>query len=79
MGHPTTAGLDPGLFDAGLEGRLLVSQDVCLTSDLAAHGGPGYAYLFSRFRDRLLAVGLPESALTQLFQANPQRALAGLP
>ena len=43
------------LFDAGLEHRLLLSQDVCLTTDLAAYGGPGYAYLLTGFRARLRA------------------------
>jgi predicted metal-dependent phosphotriesterase family hydrolase len=65
------------LFDAGLEGRLLLSQDVCLTSDLAAHGGPGYAYLFTAFRERLLAAGFPDASLRLLFEQNPQRALSG--
>lgn len=67
------------LFDAGLEGRLLLSQDLCLTTDLASHGGPGYAYLFTTFRERLLSAGFPESALTLLFQTNPQQALGGEP
>ena len=67
------------LFDAGLEGRLLLSQDVCLTTDLAANGGPGYAYLLTGFRERLLAAGFPESSLTLLFEENPQRAVSGSP
>ena len=65
------------MFDAGLESRLLLSQDVCLTSDLAAYGGPGYAYLVTGFRDRLKAAGFPETAMTRLFQDNPRRALSG--
>ncbi len=65
------------LFDAGLEGQLLLSQDVCLTTDLAAYGGPGYAYLLTGFRERLLGAGFPETALTMLFEENPRRALSG--
>ena len=66
-----------GLVDAGLEGRLLLSHDVCLTSDLAAYGGPGYAYLLTGFRDRMLEAGFPESLLTTLMADNPRRALTG--
>lgn len=67
------------LFDAGLEGRLLLSQDVCLTTDLAANGGPGYAYVLTGFRQRLIAAGFPESSLKLLFEENPQRAVSGSP
>lgn len=65
------------LFDAGLEGRLLLSHDVCLTTDLAAYGGPGYAYLLTRFRERFVGAGFPAAALTALFEVNPRRALSG--
>ena len=65
------------LFEAGLEHRLLLSQDVCLTTDLAAYGGPGYAYLVTGFRERLRSAGFPESSLTMLLQDNPRRALTG--
>jgi phosphotriesterase-related protein len=65
------------LVDAGLEGRLLLSHDVCLTSDLAAYGGPGYAYLLTGFRDRMLEDGLSEPLLTTLLVDNPRRALTG--
>jgi predicted metal-dependent phosphotriesterase family hydrolase len=67
------------LFDAGLEGRLLLSHDVCLTTDLAAYGGPGYAYLLTGFREHFDAAGFPGSAWTTLMQINPRRALSGEP
>ena len=56
---------------------MLLSQDVCLTTDLAAYGGPGYAYLLTGFRERLRSAGFPESALTLLLEHNPRRALTG--
>ncbi len=65
------------IVDAGLERRLLLSHDVCLTGDLAAYGGPGYAYLLTGFRDRMLEAGLPGSLLTRLMVDNPRRALTG--
>ena len=36
------------LADAGHLDRVLLSQDVCLRSDYAAMGGPGYAYVVDR-------------------------------
>jgi phosphotriesterase-related protein len=65
------------LVDAGLEARLLLSHDVCLTSDLAAYGGSGYAYLLTGFRERMLEAGFPETLLTRLMVDNPRRALTG--
>jgi phosphotriesterase-related protein len=66
-----------GLVDAGFEGRLLLSHDVCLTSDLAAYGGPGYTYLLTGFRDRMQEVGFPHTLLDRLVVDNPRRALTG--
>ena len=58
--------------------RLLLSQDVCLTTDLASYGGPGYAYLLTGFRERLLVGGFPGIQRWRLlFESNPQRALSG--
>lgn len=65
------------LADAGHEGRLLLSHDVCLTTDLAAYGGPGYAYLLTGFRARMAAYGLPDDLVRRLMTDNPRRALTG--
>jgi len=65
------------LVDAGFEGRVLLSQDVCLSSDLAAYGGPGYAYVVTGFRDRMLEAGFPDGLLRTFFVDNPRRALTG--
>ena len=46
------------LADAGYLDRVLLSQDVCLRSDYAALGGPGYAYVVTTFADRLRDDGL---------------------
>jgi len=67
------------LFEAGLEHRLLLSQDVCLTTDLVAYGGSGYGYLVTGFRERLRRDGLSEHALSTLLEHNPRRALTGGP
>jgi phosphotriesterase-related protein len=65
------------LVDAGLEGRLLLSHDVCLSSDLAAYGGPGYAYLLTGFRQRMTDAGFSDELFTRIVVDNPRRALTG--
>jgi phosphotriesterase-related protein len=65
------------LVTAGLADRLLLSHDVCLTSDLAAYGGPGYSYLLTGFRDRMIEAGFPASLFRTVSVDNPRRALTG--
>lgn len=67
------------LADAGHDDRLLLSHDVCLTSDLAAYGGPGYAYLLTGFRERMAEAGFPDALWRRLVVDNPRRALTGGP
>jgi len=63
------------LVAAGFEDRLLLSQDVCLRSNLAAMGGSGYSYVITGFRERLLQAGLGEELITRFLVENPRRAL----
>ena len=46
------------LADAGHLDQVLLSQDVCLRTDYAAFGGPGYAYVVTTFADLLQSRGL---------------------
>lgn len=64
-------------FDQGWADRLALSQDVCLKSQLRAHGGPGYAHLVERIAPRLRAAGLFDDDLDLLFVRTPRRILAG--
>lgn len=64
-------------FDQGWADRLAVSQDVCLKSQLRAHGGPGYAHLVERIAPRLRAAGLGDAELGLLLTDTPRRILAG--
>jgi phosphotriesterase-related protein len=66
-----------GLLDAGLGDRLLFAQDVCFAQDLVRHGGHGYAHVLRTIRPRLLACGVPSTALDQILVENPRRWLAG--
>jgi predicted metal-dependent phosphotriesterase family hydrolase len=65
------------LADAGFLDRLLLSQDVCLRSDYAAMGGPGYAYVVTTFADRLKEAGFDAADITRLLVDNPRRMLTG--
>lgn len=65
------------LCRSGMLDRLLLSQDVCLRSDLKAMGGPGYAYVMTSFAEELRRAGLTEDDLHQIFVDNPRRALTG--
>jgi predicted metal-dependent phosphotriesterase family hydrolase len=63
---------------AGFEDRVLLSQDVCLRSNLAAMGGCGYTYVITGFRERLLDAGLAEELVTRFLVDNPRRAITGV-
>ena len=65
------------LADHGHLDRVLLSQDVCLRSDYAAMGGPGYAYVVTGFADSLKAAGFDESDVRGLLVDNPRRMLTG--
>jgi predicted metal-dependent phosphotriesterase family hydrolase len=65
------------LADAGFLDRVLLSQDVCLRSDYAAMGGPGYAYVVTTFAERLRAAGFDENDVRGLLVDNPRRMLTG--
>ncbi|MGN6130282.1 MAG: phosphotriesterase family protein [Nocardioidaceae bacterium] len=65
------------LADHGYLDRVLLSQDVCLRSDYAALGGPGYAYVVTTFTEHLRAAGFDGSDVRLLLQDNPRRALTG--
>ena len=64
-------------FEEGWADRLALSQDVCLKSQLRAHGGPGYAHLVTVIDPRLRAAGLGDAELDLLFRTTPRRILAG--
>ena len=61
----------------GWEDRLLVSQDICLKSQLHAFGGPGYDHLLVDVAPRLRAAGMDRLELDALLVDNPRRALTG--
>jgi phosphotriesterase-related protein len=65
------------LDDAGHGDRLLLSQDICLTSQFRALGGPGYGYILRELMPLLRSEGFAESWLERVLVENPARALTG--
>ena len=65
------------LAEQGFLEQVLLSQDVCLRSNLLAMGGSGYAYVPTVFSEHLRAAGFSESDLRTLLVDNPRRALTG--
>ncbi|MFN8518638.1 MAG: hypothetical protein U0667_04415 [Chloroflexota bacterium] len=64
------------LLDAGLEDRIVLSQDVCMRIDLGAFGGPGYDHILVTIVPRLRASGVPEATIDALLIGNPAHLLA---
>ena len=61
----------------GFGDRMLLSQDVCMKSHLAAYGGHGYAGLFEHYLPRLLDAGLDQDVFDHALTVNPSRVFAG--
>ncbi len=67
-----TLALIRGMLEAGLGGRLLLGCDLARKRYFPSYGGgPGYAYLLDRFRERLA-----DPAWSLLMIANPAQALS---
>lgn len=65
------------LKDAGLLGRVLISQDVFVKIQLVRYGGTGYSHIMDHFVPRLHRHGFTEEDITQLLVDNPRRVFAG--
>ncbi|HEU4566402.1 MAG TPA: hypothetical protein VFR99_00105 [Marmoricola sp.] len=65
------------LAEHGHLDRVLLSQDVCLRSNLRAMGGCGYTYVVTGFAEVLRSSGFDDADLRRLLVDNPRRALTG--
>lgn len=65
------------LLDAGLDDRLLISQDVCNKIHLLHYGGYGYAHVLRTIVPRLKSVGVDDGTIGRLLVKNPARMLSG--
>jgi phosphotriesterase-related protein len=64
------------LRDAGLLGRVLISQDVFIKIQLVRYGGTGYAHILEHFVPRLRRHGFSEEEIAMLLVENPKRVFA---
>ena len=64
------------LVDKGYGQRVLMSQDVCFKTRLAAFGGPGYAHIPRYVRGWMRVKGFSDAVIEDLLVGNPRRALA---
>lgn len=64
------------LVDAGFADQVLLSHDVCVTSQLQSAGGPGYGHVLGDLRDQALARGLPAETYARVVSRNPRALLA---
>jgi phosphotriesterase-related protein len=74
-GEGRIAGFVLELLSRGHGDRVLLSQDVCHTSQLSAYDGNGYTHLHESFLPRLRAGGASQADIDQLTIANPVRIL----
>ncbi|WP_104129480.1 phosphotriesterase [Cryobacterium sp. N21] len=65
------------LVDAGFADQILLSQDVCVPSQLQASGGPGFGLVHGLFKSTALSSGLDEGLFNRIATDNPARFLAG--
>ncbi len=63
------------LLHRGHADRVLLSQDVCHTSQLRRYQGNGYVYLQTTFLPRLRERGVSQQEIDQLTIENPRRVL----
>jgi phosphotriesterase-related protein len=66
------------LVQAGFADQVLLSHDVCVTSQLRSAGGPGYGYILGSLRRAALARDLPGERFDEIVTVNPRRLLSGL-
>jgi phosphotriesterase-related protein len=74
-GEPRLIRLLLPLLEAGHADRILLSQDVCHDSQLAAYEGHGYTYLGQTFLPRLRSMGVDEASIATMTVENPRRIL----
>ena len=66
------------LVDAGFIRNILLSHDVCYTTDYATYGGGGYSFLSSQGLALLnTEIGLQEEQFNTIMLENPRRLLTG--
>lgn len=65
------------LCQAGYSHRVLLSQDVCVMSQLKRSGGPGFSHVLGPFQDAAERHGVCTETFKEIVQDNPRRYLSG--
>lgn len=68
-------GLLTDLIAAGFADRVLLSQDVCVPSQLTAGGGPGFGIVHGAFATAATAAGIDPQVFETITDVNPARFL----
>lgn len=63
------------LIDEGFVERILMSQDVCFKTRMAAYGGVGYAHIAKYVRRWMPEMGIGQEAIQTILFDNPSRVL----
>jgi phosphotriesterase-related protein len=63
--------------DAGLDGSLVLSQDVCTRMQQARYGGYGYAHVLENIVPMLEHIGIKKSVIDEIIRENPKKVLRG--
>lgn len=64
------------LVERGHQERILMSQDVCMKTDLREFGGNGYAHILTNIVPTLHSLGLSKNTIDELLVTNPARVLS---
>lgn len=65
------------LIERGHLHQILLSHDVCVSSQLSAHGGMGFTAVLGELRDRILDLGVSPAQYDAVVRQNPVRLLTG--
>jgi phosphotriesterase-related protein len=63
------------LIKQGYVQQILLSQDVCMKTDLKAYGGSGYSFVAEQFVPYLRSLGATDEQIEQMVIGNPRRLL----
>lgn len=63
------------MFDAGMEDRVLISQDICTRSRLKRWGGHGYGHILRNVPTLMSLMGFTPDEIIRLTRTNPLRLL----
>jgi phosphotriesterase-related protein len=63
------------LIGSGCERRILISQDICLKTELVAYGGWGYAHILNNVVPMMVRRGINRESIRTIMVSNPAEVL----